>query len=413
MAAQQKVLDASQMLADAALGATFGVIHHAMSEPEQVAAKALQTPENRDAALTANLALRDRQAAPGIPVDPEAANAHDTAMRQAGEDLAAGRPVDVSDTGVADADYLSRAERDLTPESKIILQSFRESGLLDEEANLRDLEESLAQRRGEEGPGFAPLRSKEAQVIEQQRHMVDGRPVEEMSADELGAAADRMDAKDVGTLTGIFGNGEDAQRFMRLADSERDSAYAAANKMVKNLTPEKQAAIEEWERGDIHALTAKDLRELQGNLGDVANAATPDELSNSIKHAVTKIGDEKDPQKMDREQIAALMQIKEAHRVAIERGWNTKDISEGALQKAAARFADPNDAAFMLRRFIKPEGGSGEPLDERPMLRIPDENGDSRYAAQVEKEAEAETEKASEFGKAVKVAADCFARRGG
>lgn len=142
MAAQQKALDGTQMLADAALGATFGAIHHI----------AAADPAKQDAALTTNLALRDHQSAPGIAVDPAAANAHQAALEKAQTDLMQGKPVDVSDTGVRDGAFLSRPTRELTPENDIILKSFKESGLLDEEANLRDLEDQFSKRIGQPVP---------------------------------------------------------------------------------------------------------------------------------------------------------------------------------------------------------------------------------------------------------------------
>ncbi len=142
MADQQKALDTTQMLADAALGATFGVVHHALA-----GAPDLHTPENEDAALTVNLAARDRQAAPGVPVDPHSAELHSAAMDKASADIAAERPVDVTDTGVHEGTFLPRAERDVTPEMRVIMDSFKESGLLDQEANLRDLESMFATKQ--------------------------------------------------------------------------------------------------------------------------------------------------------------------------------------------------------------------------------------------------------------------------
>lgn len=145
MAEQQKALDSTQILIDFALGATFGGIHH-LTAGEEGTAKALQSPDNRDAALAANLGLRDRQTAPGVPADPEAASLHQAALDKAMEDVLQDHPVDVSDTGVQEGKFLSRPERDFTPEQRIILDAFKESGLFDEEARLKDLQESLEGR---------------------------------------------------------------------------------------------------------------------------------------------------------------------------------------------------------------------------------------------------------------------------
>ena len=185
MADQQKALDATQILVDAALGATFSVVHHALSAPEAAALERLRSPDNRDAAMTANLALRDRQAAPGVPVDPEAAALHQAAMDKAGADIAEGKPVDVSDTRVGEATFLARPERDLDPERSILLDSFKESGLFDEEANLRDLDEQLAKMR--ELPAY-PAREPTAPAAEGEE------PAEAAATDPIAQAlTDRPD----------------------------------------------------------------------------------------------------------------------------------------------------------------------------------------------------------------------------
>lgn len=154
MAEQQKALDASQMLVDAALGATFGAIHHAGAEGK--AAEALKHPDTQDAALTANLALRDRAAAPGVPVDPAAANAHQAALEKATGDLLQGKPVDVSDTGVDRAQFMQRPAPDEATPLNMFVSALKETGFLDEEANLQDLEAQFAQRRGETPEETAP-----------------------------------------------------------------------------------------------------------------------------------------------------------------------------------------------------------------------------------------------------------------
>lgn len=162
MADQQKVWDGTQMLVDAALGATFGGIHHALTPAESIAVKAVQSPESRDAALAVNLSLKDRQAAPGVAVDPAAANAHQAALEKAQTDLLQGKAVDVADTGVEQARFLARPERDVTPETRMVLKTFKESGLLDEEANLADLEEQFAQRRAGKSESVKPDTTQEA-----------------------------------------------------------------------------------------------------------------------------------------------------------------------------------------------------------------------------------------------------------
>ncbi len=152
MAAQQKALDGTQMLVDAALGVAFGGVHHLQASAEGRAVAALQTPAVRDAALTVNLALRDRAGSWGVPVDPAAAAAHQAALETATSDLLQGKPVDVSGTGVDQASFLSRPSFENPAAAKLMLDSFKWSGLVDEEANLADLEAQFARRLGTSEP---------------------------------------------------------------------------------------------------------------------------------------------------------------------------------------------------------------------------------------------------------------------
>ena len=137
MAEQQRALDTTQILVDAALGATFGVLHHVGAANE----------EARDPALTANLALKDRKSSPGVPVDPGSAGAHQAALEKAVEDLLQGKRVDVADTGVERAQFMERPTPETATPLNMMANALKESGFLDEEANLRDLEAQFTSRR--------------------------------------------------------------------------------------------------------------------------------------------------------------------------------------------------------------------------------------------------------------------------
>lgn len=154
MADQQKVWDTTQVLTDSLLGAAFGGLAHLHSPTVRADA--------RDAALTTNLALRDRAAAPGVAVDPQAAAAHQAALEKATSDLLQGKPVDVSGTGVDRAEFLSRPPPEDATARDMLLHSLKEAGFLDEEANLRDLEAQLAERRGETTESVKPTAREKA-----------------------------------------------------------------------------------------------------------------------------------------------------------------------------------------------------------------------------------------------------------
>lgn len=443
MAEQQKVIDGTQVITDLILGAAFGGLAHVH---ETAAIKALQdAPGAREAALTTNLAIKDRESAPGIPADPEAANAHQSALESSIADMMQGKAVDVSDSGVTESKFVQRPESRAPEVQDAVRESIKETGLFGE-ANEQDIDALL------QGHEIEPRT--EPQVSAEGKWMADGKPIWEMSADELGAHADKLDAESVDTLTSIFGNQEDAAKFHRLANSERDSAYYASEKMVEGLPEDKQRLIAHWETGGgPNALNGNEVRDLEKAVRSMHAVESPAELAEKLKYSLTKIGDATDPRSMDNEEMQALLETKAAHEVAIENGWDLKEISEQAIKSAAARFSDPNDAEFMLRRFLKepgkaPEGEAikapalkqvegpklkpaeakpGEPtaeqapeaetvskvLDDKPDLTIPDENGQpisAREAMEKANEEVATTRKESTI--AAKAAITCYMRRG-
>jgi hypothetical protein len=155
MAAQQKALDGTQVLTDLILGGGFGALAHLHGSAEEKALK--DAPGATDAALTANLALRDRQTAPGIPVDPEAANAHSQALEKAITDMLSDKPVDVSDSDITEAHFLEREEM-LDPESvKALKDSITENDLY----SGRDVQAGLESRQPTEPKTVAPEKTPE------------------------------------------------------------------------------------------------------------------------------------------------------------------------------------------------------------------------------------------------------------
>lgn len=89
MAQQYRVFDGEAMLADTILGAGFGAM--ARLHPEQA-----PRPSDIDAAAAVATEDHFNRSAPGIPTEPDVANAHADVMRQSLDDLAAGRDPDVA-----------------------------------------------------------------------------------------------------------------------------------------------------------------------------------------------------------------------------------------------------------------------------------------------------------------------------
>lgn len=142
MAQQQEVMDGTQVLTDLILGAAFGGLAH-LHSPEVEALR--NAPGAREAALTANLAMKDRESAPGIPADPEAANAHQAALEKSIADMMQGKAVDVSDSRVTEANFVERPESRPPEIETAVRESIKESDLFGED-NARDVNALLEGR---------------------------------------------------------------------------------------------------------------------------------------------------------------------------------------------------------------------------------------------------------------------------
>lgn len=145
MAEQQKVIDGTQVLIDLVLGSAFGGLAH-LHSPEVEAMR--NAPGAREAALATNLAIKDRETAPGIPADPQAANAHQSALESSIADLMQGKAVDVSDSRVTEAKFVERPDTRAPEVEEAVRESIKESGLFGED-NERDVQAILEGREPE------------------------------------------------------------------------------------------------------------------------------------------------------------------------------------------------------------------------------------------------------------------------
>ncbi|HEY1900765.1 MAG TPA: zeta toxin family protein [Steroidobacteraceae bacterium] len=170
MAEQQQVWDATSMVTDLILGGGFGALAHIQEAPQRAAeqqraatnlalasmwqkAGLRDQPGVEDAALSMNLAMRDKGAAPGVAVDPMAAGAHQAALEEATADLMANRPVSVASEGLQNATFVGRPAEDTTAAHSMLVSALREGGMLEEQRHLQLLEGALGARiRGEELP---------------------------------------------------------------------------------------------------------------------------------------------------------------------------------------------------------------------------------------------------------------------
>lgn len=391
MAEQQKVFDGTQMLIDAALGATFGTIHHFT---------ATRDVEKQDAALTANLALRDRQSAPGVATDPEAANTHQAALEKAQADLLQRKSVDVSDSGVDRSAFLSRPERDLTPENEIILKSFKESGLLDEEANLRDLEDQFAQRIGQAAPeresvkpaaqpGSDAYSVQEEALTDEYRQAFQGLRSDVQAHEDDGAAGAGVSEGPV-----LSGSGSRAESGEPLT-VHRGSALPLA---PEHFEPEALGHATNRPTAGLGVYFTSDKEEA-GRYGPVVSSHRLDIRNPLVVHP---------------EDLPTFDSLEEATK------WREQMRAKGhdGIVIDATHVGGPTHYVAFDPHQALPDtdpklSATGDPVKqaiaEKPDLQISDENGKPINAAMALEGAKPETD----WFTATKAAVDCFARRGG
>lgn len=144
IAEQYKAFDTAEVITDAVLGAAFGGIHHATARGE-----AAQIPPSlADEALAASKQQHlEISTAPGIPADPQSRSLHGAAMDKAVADLVAGRPVDVSQTGVENAVFVP---------NRAVLEAQITKALREEGSLRTALDEVDALRAEVESRGLTP-----------------------------------------------------------------------------------------------------------------------------------------------------------------------------------------------------------------------------------------------------------------
>lgn len=129
-----------------------------------------------------------------------------------------------------------------------------------------------------------------------------------------------------------------------------DKATVELEKMQNSLTPKQQDKL--FGIGEFGVQNIESLKEFRRAISDVGGD-TPQELGESLKTAVTDIGNKTDPSTMNQTELKAYMALKEGFRIAQENGWDIKEVSEYAIKASAVRFVDSEDALFMLQRFAK------------------------------------------------------------
>lgn len=211
------------------------------------------------------------------------------------------------------------------------------------------------------------------------------KPLWEMSSAELDTLYERTRESDREVEVRLLGE-EGAKRYRALdrkmsnpmtSSAEMDAANQAQDQLIATLTPDEYNEF--FGIGQEDAPGEETIGEFRRKL-QALDIESPEALGESLKYAVTRIGDETDPAKMNLEQQMAYAQLREGFRIAQEEGFDTGKVTAAAVKGAAARFAGPGygdraDAEFMLRRFIKdlpPEKpAQGAVAQAKPALEAP------------------------------------------
>lgn len=183
------------------------------------------------------------------------------------------------------------------------------------------------------------------------------KPVYDMTVDDLDAAIRHKEAEGKSVDEQVLGV-EGAKRYNLLYKKSQSSNDAVASKAQAELDTI-EASLSKADLDRLHGIgdsspQVETMKEFRKAISDL-DLDSPEALGRSLRFAITKLPKEgNDPSKMTHSEQVAFAQLRAAMEHAQRMGWDTQKISDAAVKEAGARFSDPEDAAFVLRRFIKP-----------------------------------------------------------
>jgi len=186
-------------------------------------------------------------------------------------------------------------------------------------------------------------------------------------AERVRAEASRVDEDILGSETARV-----YQRLQRMVHSADPRAAAEAQAKIDEI--ESRLTREQVDRlygiGDDNP-TADDIRAL-ARAGQEVAATTPEGLAAEVARILEKLPKSDEPSAgWSLSQRQAVYALSVAGQLAQSQGWDGRAISEAAVKIAAQKYADPEDAAQMLGRFLSPEdappaGAASEPIAALP-----------------------------------------------
>lgn len=177
----------------------------------------------------------------------------------------------------------------------------------------------------------------------------------DMSADEISAHAEAVKQHGAALEAAVLGDKADAWRKAQRAQNSTNKATAAkASAEIGSI----EAGLTQEQKDALYGVGGQNesfdnLEDFQQAHSD-AQVASPDEAAETIASFLPTLGDTKgtDPSKWTRQQQVAYAGMREVRNRIEAEHWDSKDIQRQALLAAASKFADANDAEFMLKRFL-------------------------------------------------------------
>jgi hypothetical protein len=177
----------------------------------------------------------------------------------------------------------------------------------------------------------------------------------EMTREEIYSEREFLTSSDKNLEQSILGRDYDAWiKAQRQLNSRKtnvvDNAYNTIDAIEEKLTKKNKDRLYGI---DEAGKSAEELSEVLQQV-DAIDDSSPEKLGESIKYAITKISPKADKSNLSIEESNALTVISTAMRIAKEKGWDTRAISDAAIRASADRFSDPQDALFMLHDYMEP-----------------------------------------------------------
>lgn len=191
------------------------------------------------------------------------------------------------------------------------------------------------------------------------------KPLWEMSPEELDEFYQSEKAAEDNIAVAVLGK-ETAARWEKLQRQANSMNPEVADRATDELG-QMDSLLSEAEYNRLYGMgeegdNSETIRDFQRALSQIDDDSAVD-LGRSLGIALTQVGQETNPADMRMQEQMAWAQLRHGFDIAQARGFDQGVVMEEAIKRAASRFYDPDDAAFMLRRFINE---SDAPMNRAP-----------------------------------------------